>query len=154
VRGPNYGIALAAALAAAALLWLALAGDAGAHYVPGPHNAVHAIEDAFPRPFERQAVDVAFCEGGEYYWLRVKRPWEATNGQYKSIFQMGENERRAYGRQPHPPYHGNNVWDHAEAAYRYFRASGFDWSPWSCKPWPSTYYNPMPRWLWAPVLLN
>jgi len=153
VRG-NIQIAAAFLLAAAVLLALVLSDRAAAHYVPGPHNAVHAIEDAFPRAYERQAMDVAFCEGGERAWLVTRRPWEATNGQYKSIFQMGESERRTYGTSDRPPYHGNNVWAHARAAFRYFRASGYDWSPWSCKPWPSTYYNPMPRWLWAPVLMD
>lgn len=149
-RGRDLLLALLVGLAV--FIYLSTAGDASGHWKPGPHNAVHAIELAFPERYEHQAVDVAFCEGGEYYWLVVKRPWEAANGQYKSIFQMGENERRTYGEDPFPPYHGNNVWEHAEAAYRYFRASGYDWSPWSCKPWPSTYYNPMPHWLWAPVL--
>jgi hypothetical protein len=145
-------LAAALALAAAVLLCLVLADSAAGHWRPGPHNAVHAIEAAFPEGYELQAMHVAFCEGGEYYWLTVGRPWEATNGQYKSIFQMGESERQTYGLQDGPPYHGNSVWAHARAAFRYFRASGFDWSPWSCKPWPSTYYNPMPRWLWKPVL--
>lgn len=70
-------------------------------------------------PYCSQAMRVAGCESGY-------SPW-ATNGQYLGLFQMGDSERRTYG-------HGNNVWAQAKAAYKYFVASGRDWSPWSCKP--------------------
>lgn len=73
---------------------------------------------------EDEAVRVASCETGGTF-----SPW-ATNGQYKNIFQMGESERRQYG------WHtaGSPVLVATLAAYRYFLASGSDWSPWSCKP--------------------
>lgn len=50
----------------------------------------------------------------------------AQNGQYLGTFQMGAYERATYG-------HGANVYEQARAAYRYFVASGRDWSPWTCR---------------------
>jgi len=67
-----------------------------------------------------QAVRVSRCESG----LTIG----AENGQYLGLFQMGSWERSTYG-------HGWNPWAQARAAWRYFVASGKDWSPWSCKPW-------------------
>jgi hypothetical protein len=67
-------------------------------------------------------MSVVACETGRTY-----SAW-ASNGQYLGIFQMGSHERYTYG-------HGNNVWAQAKAAYRYFVASGRDWSPWECKPY-------------------
>lgn len=67
-----------------------------------------------------QALRVARCESGYSVWAR--------NGQYLGLFQMGTYARARYG-------HSNNAWGQARAAYRYFIASGRDWSPWSCKPW-------------------
>lgn len=66
-----------------------------------------------------QALRVAECESHLYPGAR--------NGQYLGVFQMGESEREKYG-------HGPTVIEQARAAYRYFAASGFDWSPWECKP--------------------
>lgn len=66
-----------------------------------------------------QALAVAWCESKWYVW--------AVNGQYRGIFQMGHSERRTYG-------HGPGAYAQARAAWRYFAASGYDWSPWSCKP--------------------
>ena len=68
----------------------------------------------------RQALAVSRCESG----LRT----DARNGQYIGLFQMGSSERRLFG-------HGPSAVDQAQAAHRYFVASGRDWSPWSCKPW-------------------
>lgn len=73
-------------------------------------------------PYASQAIRVAYCETGGTFNIY------ARNGQYLGLFQMGASERRLYG-------HGWNVWDQARSAYRYFVASGRDWSPWSCKPW-------------------
>lgn len=70
-------------------------------------------------PYCSQAKVVAWCEG-KY------RP-NAKNGQYLGTFQMGTNERSTYG-------HGSTVLEQARAAYRYFVASGKDWSPWECQP--------------------
>lgn len=69
-----------------------------------------------------QAMRVASCETGGTYDPR------ATNGQYVNIFQMGYHERQTYG------WHvaGSSVWLAARAAWRYFDATGRDWSPWSC----------------------
>ena len=66
-----------------------------------------------------QAVAVARCESG--------LSTTAVNGQYLGIFQMGSSERAIYGG-------GGTALEQAQAAYRYFVASGRDWSPWSCKP--------------------
>lgn len=69
-----------------------------------------------------QATHVSWCESRYRTW--------AKNGQYRGLFQMGENERRIYGHHPSSPWH------QARAAYRYFVASGRDWSPWDprCRP--------------------
>jgi len=80
-------------------------------------------QDAICRVFGsycRQALAVSRCESG-------LRP-DAQNGQYLGLFQMGSSERRIFG-------HGPSAADQAQAAHRYFVASGRDWSPWSCKPW-------------------
>lgn len=65
------------------------------------------------------AVTVARCESGF--------DPRAANGQYLGIFQMGSSERATYG-------HGPDALSQSRAAYRYFRASGSDWSPWECRP--------------------
>jgi hypothetical protein len=80
-----------------------------------------AICHAFGR-YCYQAIRVADCESGGTFSVY------ASNGQYLGMFQMGESERYLYG-------HGNTPLEQAQAAYRYFAASGYDWSPWSCKPW-------------------
>jgi len=73
-------------------------------------------------PYCGQALRVAQCESGMHTW--------ASNGQYVNLFQMGYAERRRYG------WHvaGSSPWVAARAAYRYFAATGYDWSPWTCKP--------------------
>ena len=63
----------------------------------------------------KEALAVARCE------LRLQ-PW-ARNGQYLGLFQMG-NERAASVRPR------RMAADQARAAFRYFVASGRDWSPW------------------------
>lgn len=79
-----------------------------------------------PCPYGAQALVVASLEGGMWHWIRGTCN-QAVNGQYLGCFQMGSSERAKYG-------HGSGVWAQARAAYRYFKASGRDWSPWSCKP--------------------
>ena len=66
-----------------------------------------------------QAIRVATCESGLSVW--------AHNGQYLGLFQMGSWARSTYG-------HAWNAWAQSQAAYRYFVASGRNWSPWTCKP--------------------
>jgi hypothetical protein len=75
-----------------------------------------------------QAWSVAICEST----ANDPTPYPdhgvyAANGQYLGLFQMGSSERATYG-------HGSDAWSQARAAYRYFAASGYDWSPWECKP--------------------
>lgn len=73
-------------------------------------------------PYASQAMVVARCETGGTYSVY------AHNGQYLGLFQMGSNERYMYG-------HGYTALQQARAAYRYFLASGRDWSPWACRPY-------------------
>lgn len=70
-------------------------------------------------PYAAGAMGVAGCETGGTYDPR------AQNGQYLGVFQMGASERATYG-------HGASWLEQAQAAYKYFVASGRDWSPWSC----------------------
>lgn len=110
--------AILAALCVAAIL----VPTAPAHHSKAKgYRAVNAavIHHVFGK-YGSQAVAVAECEGGLSVWAR--------NGQYLGTFQMGDYARGRYG-------HAWNIWAQAKAAYRYFVASGRDWSPWSCKPW-------------------
>jgi hypothetical protein len=105
--------------------------NANAHYVPGTHNSVHAIQLAFCGKSNtvcwegNNAISVAKCESGKYWYEGT--PFWARNGQYRGMFQMGSWERATYG-------HGPDPWKQAFAAHRYYVASGRDWSPWECKP--------------------
>ena len=81
---------------------------------------VEAICRVFGRYCD-QALRVTRCESG-----RSRTP-RAVNGQYLGMFQMGNFARSTYG-------HGSTPIEQARAAWRYFDASGRDWSPWSCKP--------------------
>ena len=84
-------------------------------------DPVEAIKHVFGSRW-REAVAVASCETGGT--LSV---W-AQNGQYLGLFQMGSSERATYG-------HGSTPLAQAQAAHRYFTASGSDWSPWQCRPY-------------------
>jgi hypothetical protein len=68
-----------------------------------------------------EAVSVSGCETGHKYNTN------ASNGQYKGLFQMGDSERATYGD-------ARDALGEILAAHRYFVASGSDWSPWECKP--------------------
>ncbi len=83
-------------------------------------DAMRAIRIVFG-PYSDQALSVAKCESGYRTW--------ASNGQYLGLFQMGSHERATYG-------HSSTAIGQARAAYRYFVASGKDWSPWDprCRP--------------------
>lgn len=83
-------------------------------------DPVAAIRYVFG-PYGDQAVRVSSCETGGTFHVG------AQNGQYLGLFQMGEFARSTYG-------HSGTPIGQARAAYRYFVASGRDWSPWSCKP--------------------
>lgn len=120
-------------MVACALLVLIITNDAKAHYSPGTHNAIHAIQLAFCGKSNRSceegndAIEVAECESAQYWYQ--DRPQEARNGQYRGMFQMGKRERELYG-------HGPDPWKQAKAAHKYFVLSGRDWSPWDpiCRP--------------------
>lgn len=81
----------------------------------GPTLAIRVVFGAHAA----SALRVAWCESR----------WHtgATNGQYLGLFQMGSFARSTYG-------HSWDALGQARAAYRYFVASGRDWSPWECKP--------------------
>lgn len=83
----------------------------------GPHAAIHLVFG----PYGDQAYSVARCETGGTFSVY------ASNGQYLGLFQMGSWERATYG-------HGWTPIEQARAAWRYFVASGRDWSPWQCRP--------------------
>lgn len=84
------------------------------------------VDISHPCEYGREALVVASLEGGKFHWYRGTCN-NAVNGQYLGCFQMGASERRIYG-------HGSGVWAQARAAYKYWKRSGRDWSPWSCKP--------------------
>jgi len=67
-----------------------------------------------------EALTVSWCESRHDIW--------ADNGQYLGLFQMGEYARSMYG-------HSNTALGQARSAYAYFSRSGYDWSPWACKPY-------------------
>jgi len=85
-----------------------------------------AIEYVFG-PYAWQAKNVAACESGDRDGDLSPHVVRAHNGQYLGMFQMGSYARSLYG-------HSQQVLRQVVAAYRYFVASGRDWSPWSCKP--------------------
>jgi hypothetical protein len=72
-------------------------------------------------PYADQAISVSSCETGGTF------DTNAANGQFLGLFQMGSYARSVYG-------HGQSALEQVQAAFRYFVASGRDWSPWSCKP--------------------
>ena len=78
-----------------------------------------AIRTVFGR-YWQEAIAVSRCESG--------LDTTAQNGQYLGLFQMGTTARGLYG-------HGPSAYEQAQAAHRYFVASGNGWGPWSCKPW-------------------
>jgi len=98
-------------------LWAARA-DATWHLVVKLSAPEAAIRHVFGR-YAEEAIAVAECESG------LSR--HALNGQYRGLFQMGSYARSRYG-------HGETALEQARSAYRYFVASGRDWSPWSCRP--------------------
>lgn len=102
---------------ALAVLVLALAPAGLSQPPPQITRAVTAVFG----PYAGQALRVAFCETGGTYSTT------ARNGQYQGLFQMGAWERSRYGHAP-------DALGQARAAYRYFKATGYDWSPWTCKP--------------------
>jgi len=101
----------------AAHLWASRADASFRSYVDlqDPRNAICHVFGIYCT----EALRVSSCESGHSIY--------AHNGQYLGMFQMGSGERARYG-------HGNTPLAQAIAAYRYFVASGRDWSPWSCRP--------------------
>lgn len=89
---------------------------------PSSSKTALVICDVFGDRYCGQALRVAWCES--------RFSTRATNGQYVNLFQMGYWERKRYG------WHvaGSPARLAAQAAYRYFVATGKTWRPWSCKP--------------------
>lgn len=133
----KHRLILLGALSVILFMVLLVASEARAHYKPGTHNAIHAIQQAWCGKANRvcwqgnEAIRVAKCESGKYWDLGI--PWKAVGPKDEfgnprlSMFQMGTQERKDYG-------HGPDPWSQAFAAHRYYIYSGRDWSPWSCKP--------------------
>lgn len=117
-----YALVLATVIA---LVWQVAFAEA--HFKPGSHNAIHAINLSWCGKANRhcyegdRAARVARCEAGGRYWYT--RPQDAVNGQYLGMFQMGHWARGNYG-------HGPSVWHQARSAYKNWRANG--WSQWEC----------------------
>jgi hypothetical protein len=83
-------------------------------------NPTEAILHVFG-PYGDEALRVASCESG--------RGVSAQNGQYLGMFQLGSWERSKYATDGY-----TTPLQQTRAAWRYFVASGKDWSPWECKP--------------------
>lgn len=122
-RDPDASMRLVAALIAAILVALALSlAITPARAATPKQNAINAIRAVFGK-YASQAIRVAYCETGGTFSLN------ATNGQYRGLFQMGSWERATYSRGRY-----STALDQTMAAWRYFAATGYDWSPWECKP--------------------
>ena len=112
--GKSYLLNLATGVLVFTMAALAIfTAPADAHSRPVPL----VICDVFGRYCD-QALRVSYCESR---WST-----RARNGQYLGIFQMGSWERRTYG-------HGPDAYSQARAAWRYFKVTGKDWSPWACR---------------------
>lgn len=83
-------------------------------------QAVVAIRQVFGR-YADQAIRVVACETGGTYSVT------ARNGDYVGLFQFGSYARSTYG-------FGWTAIAQTRAAWRYFKASGYRWTAWSCKP--------------------
>lgn len=75
-----------------------------------------------------EAISVAGCESG-----RDKNGYLdgnfATNGQFKGLFQMGDQWNYMFDGPWSDPYYNS------EAAHELYVMSGRTWAHWSCKPW-------------------
>ncbi len=104
--------------ALATLLALSLAAPAQAARSRPLSN--EAVIRAVFGAYGDQAVRVARCESG----LSV---WASNHGVYLGLFQFGPWARSQYG-------FGWDPWTQSRAAYAYFKASGYRWTAWSCRP--------------------
>lgn len=104
-----------------AKLWAQRADEAFRNFATISSDPAQAICHVFGN-YCSEALTVARCESGPHLSIR------ATNGQYLGLFQMGDYARQKYG-------HSNDALGQARSAYEYFADSGYDWSPWSCKPY-------------------
>ncbi len=111
-----------AILVAALALTFAVPAQAHNERIAGQQARAKVVICKVFGPYCQQALDVSWCESKWYVWAGVGKH------QYHGLFQMGSSERARYG------HHPTNAWIQARAAWRYFVASGKDWSPWSCKP--------------------
>ena len=113
-------------LLVAASLWLLTLVVVGSVRAQEARSATQTPKQAIRAVFGKyadQAIRVVSCETGGTFSTT------ARNGQYLGLFQMGSWERRTYA---HGRY--TTPLDQSRAAWRYFAATGFDWSPWTCKP--------------------
>jgi len=82
-------------------------------------------------------------------WKESSFYWGSTNGQYCSVYQMGDSERTNYGA--NPCHHGGN---NIRGAFRYWcggkvhgRCQTRSWGPWQCKPYPGDGCKSVPSWV-------
>lgn len=104
-----------------ARLWAGRADHAYRFWRRLERDAPFAICHVFRGRYCREALSVTWCESKHDVTAGVGKH------QYLGLFQMGSSERARYG-------HGWTAIEQVRAAYRYFVASGRDWSPWQCRP--------------------
>lgn len=87
-----------------------------------------AIKCAFGPTWHYDAIAVATCESSLDPW--ILGPNDEHGNARQGLFQFGTSERETWG-----PYVLGDAVSQSRAAARYFRNSGYDWSPWSeCAP--------------------
>ena len=102
------------------LLVTALAAGALVYAAPVHASTESRAICATFRSYCSQALAVARCESGLSIWAR--------NGQYLGLFQVSARWRATV------PGWGMNAWAQARHAYKVFKLTGSDWSPWTCRP--------------------
>lgn len=93
---------------------------------------LQSIDCIWPAALRAQAKRVARCESTAHVSNAVAKRnklgrW-AKNGQYIGVFQMGTNERAAYGQYSV----GSAARLQVQSAYNLYKARG--WQPWACRP--------------------
>ncbi len=98
------------------------------HSVSASADNASVIRAVFGQ-YGSQAVAVARCESGLSTGA-LNGPWPPSRYRetYAGAFQFGSFARSRYG-------FGWDIWTQARAAYAYFKAAGYSWSPWQCKPY-------------------
>lgn len=87
----------------------------------GRSEVVPVIRKVFGR-YADQAIRIVDCETGGTFSI-----YASNRGVYLGLFQFGPYARRTYG-------FGWTALAQTQAAWRYFKASGYRWTAWECKP--------------------